>query len=236
MSVVLQSFAQCRTFTELAQAIVDARLFSHDFSACLIAEVGKDGHIREAGRFGITGPGPSSEAVPLSDGGLIAQAAKKRTPTVLLNVLDAARARSLTPSSDIDDLMVDNGFTTIVVMPLRSAGLLKAVVGLASVAEPASEVELAHDYTELQALLTLATRSVAYSQSLVNDAFAPMLTSREQAIVALIAGWFTNKEIGAELNLSLATVKLSISGLFAKLGVSTRMQAADRAIELGIIA
>lgn len=232
----LQSLAQCRTATELAQAIVEARLFNHDFSACLIAEVGEDGRIREAGRYGIAGPGPSAEAVPLSDGGLIAQALKESAPSVIADVAEAARNKRIGPSGDIDELITANAFNTLVAMPLRSGGLLNGLIILASVGQAQPDIELAHDYDELQALLTLATRSVAYMQSQASDSAAPVLTPREHAIVSLIAGGLTNKEIGVELNLSFATVKLSISSLFAKLGVSVRQDAADKAKKLGIVA
>ena len=232
---LLAPLSLCRSFGELAQVIVQAGLYNHDFTGCLIAEIGEDGRIREAGRYGITGPGPSSESVPLWDEGLIAKAMKKNTPTVLENALEAAKERSLTPSSDIDELLELNGFQTIVAMPLRSFGLLNGVIGLASVSKPTQELKLNYDYKHLQALMTLATRSVAYSQPVVSRELTPVLTQRDRTIQSYLAKGQTNKEIATELKISLPTVKLSVSNLLSKLGVSGRQAAAERAYELGVI-
>lgn len=230
----LSSFAHCRSFAELAQTLVAANLYNHDFTGCMIAEIGEDGQIREAGRYGIIGAGPSADAVPLWDGGLVAQALKKSSPTVIENALDAAGKKMITPSSDIDDILSLNGFQTIVTIPLRSSGLLTGVVGLASVEPLEKEIEMNFDFEELQLLLTLATRSVAYSESANQKQLSPVLTSRDRAVLNLIADGYTNKEISKELKLSLPTVKLSVSSLLAKLGVSGRSAAGDKARELGL--
>lgn len=52
------------------------------------------------------------------------------------------------------------------------------------------------------------------------------LTDRERDVLSLIADGMTNREIGAELFLSEKTVKNYVSGLFAKLGMQRRTQAA----------
>lgn len=232
---LLAPLSLCRSFGELAQVIVQAGLYNHDFTGCLIAEIGEDGRIREAGRYGITGPGPSSESVPLWDEGLIAKAMKKNTPTIIVGALDAAKERRLTPSSDIDELLELNGFQTIVAIPLRSFGLLNGVIGLVSVSKPTTELKMNYDYKHLQALMTLATRSVAYSQPVVSKELTPVLTQRDRTILSFLARGLTNKEIATELKISLPTVKLSVSNLLPKLGVSGRQAAAERAYELGII-
>lgn len=234
-SNLLAPLSLCRSFSELAQVIVQAGLYNHDFTGCLIAEIGEDGRIREAGRYGITGPGPSSESVPLWDEGLIAKAMKKNTPTIIEGALDAAKDRRLTPSSDIDELLELNGFQTIVAIPLRSFGLLNGVIGLVSVSKPNTELKMNYDYKHLQALMTLATRSVAYSQPVVSKELTPVLTQRDRTILSFLAKGLTNKEIATELKISLPTVKLSVSNLLSKLGVSGRQAAAERACELGVI-
>lgn len=215
--------------------LVQAGLYNHDFSGCLIAEMGEDGRIRETGRFGITGPGPSSESVPLWDEGLIAQAAKKTTPTLIEYALEAAKDKRLTPSSDIDDLLALNGFQTVVAIPLRSFGLLNGIVGLCSVSVPNKELKMNYDFKNFQALMTLATRSVAYSQPKQQTALKPVLTTRDRAVLDLIAKGKTNNEIANELKLSVPTVKLSVSNLLAKLGSSSRHSAAEKAFDLGVI-
>lgn len=231
---LLPPLAHCRNFTEMAQVLVQSNLYNHEFTGCMIAEIGEDGRIREAGRYGIVGPGPSAEAVPLWDEGLIAKALKKSSPTVIENALDAAKERRLTPSSDIDDTLSLNGFQTIVAIPLRSFGLLNGVIGLASVATLTEELQMDYDYEDLQSLLTLATRSVAYSQSTNQKDLSPVFTHRDRDVLRLIADGLTNKEIAKELNLSLPTVKLSVSNLLAKMGVSGRAAAGDKARELGM--
>lgn len=181
------------------------------------------------------GPGPSSESVPLWDDGLIARAMKKSTPTVIEDTFEAAQTRSLTPSGDIDELIVLNGFQTVVAMPLRSFGLLNGVVGLASVSRPSGELMLNYDYKNFQALMTLATRAVAYAQPAQRYDQTPLLTVRDRAILTAISKGLTNNEIVAELKLSLPTIKLAVSNLLAKLSVATRQAAVERAHHLGLL-
>lgn len=52
------------------------------------------------------------------------------------------------------------------------------------------------------------------------------LTLRESQLLGLIATGMTNREMGLELGLAEKTVKNYVSGLFAKLGVTRRAQAA----------
>lgn len=234
-SSLLDPLSMCRNFGELAQVLIQARLYNHDFTGCLIAEVGEDGRIREAGRFGITGPGPSSESVPLWDEGLVAQAAKKSTPTLIENALEAAKERRLTPSSDIDDILAINGFQTVMAIPLRSFGLLNGIVGLCSVGAVEEELKANYDHENFQALMTLATRSIAYSQPDPKASIKLLLTKRDREVLELIAKGMTNKEVAYELKLSIPTVKLSVSNLLAKLGTNSRHSAAERASQLGLV-
>ena len=61
------------------------------------------------------------------------------------------------------------------------------------------------------------------------------LTSRETEILALIAEGKTNKEIAADLFISVNTVKVHVSNVFQKIGVSSRTEATLYAIENGIV-
>ena len=61
------------------------------------------------------------------------------------------------------------------------------------------------------------------------------LTLREQAVLRLVAQGQTNRAIARTLNVSVGTVKLHVSHIIAKLGVSDRTQAAVRAVELGLV-
>jgi DNA-binding NarL/FixJ family response regulator len=61
------------------------------------------------------------------------------------------------------------------------------------------------------------------------------LTPRETEVLGLLAAGSTNRQVAAELHLSLSTVKRHVEHIIRKLGVSDRTQAAVRAIELGIV-
>jgi LuxR family maltose regulon positive regulatory protein len=61
------------------------------------------------------------------------------------------------------------------------------------------------------------------------------LTDRETAILRALRGPLTAREIGAELHLSLNTVKGYAKSLYRKLGVETRSDAVRRGHELGLI-
>ena len=61
------------------------------------------------------------------------------------------------------------------------------------------------------------------------------LTEREIEVLQLLPQGKTNREIAAELHLSLSTVKKRLERIIAKLGVSDRTQAAVKAIELGLV-
>jgi DNA-binding NarL/FixJ family response regulator len=79
----------------------------------------------------------------------------------------------------------------------------------------------------------------AVTRSVVAQLTAPVeaapelnLTLRETQILRLIGTGMTNREMGAELALTEKTVKNYVSGLFAKLGVARRSQAAVMSVEM----
>jgi len=61
------------------------------------------------------------------------------------------------------------------------------------------------------------------------------LTEREIEVLRLLAAGLSNRQIAAQLVVSLGTAKAHIHHIFGKLGVSSRTQAASRAQELGLI-
>lgn len=61
------------------------------------------------------------------------------------------------------------------------------------------------------------------------------LTAREHEILGLIAEGLSNREIGERLFVSENTVKTHSSRIFDKLGVNRRVQAVQKARELGLI-
>ena len=54
----------------------------------------------------------------------------------------------------------------------------------------------------------------------------PYLTHREQEVLAFLIVGKTNREIAAELHVSVPSVKAHLSNIYAKLGVSNRTEAA----------
>lgn len=61
------------------------------------------------------------------------------------------------------------------------------------------------------------------------------LTKREQEVLRFLAQDLTNQEIANRLAIALPTVKSHISSIFSKLGVNSRMKAAEKARELKLI-
>lgn len=65
--------------------------------------------------------------------------------------------------------------------------------------------------------------------------FPDPLTPRELEVLRLMALGQTNRQISRNLKYSVATAKLDARRIIAKLGVPDRLQAADRAIEIGLL-
>jgi ATP/maltotriose-dependent transcriptional regulator MalT len=61
------------------------------------------------------------------------------------------------------------------------------------------------------------------------------LTAREQDVLALLADGLPNREIAQALTISEHTVKFHLASIFGKLGVSTRTEAVQRGLRLGLI-
>ncbi|SCY18679.1 LuxR C-terminal-related transcriptional regulator [Desulfoluna spongiiphila] len=74
-----------------------------------------------------------------------------------------------------------------------------------------------------------AIRKQAFVQGPVN-----LLTQRETEIVPLLAEGMSNKEIAEILNVSEGTVKTHLKNIFRKLGANSRIDALNRARELGL--
>jgi DNA-binding NarL/FixJ family response regulator len=64
---------------------------------------------------------------------------------------------------------------------------------------------------------------------------AAMLTPRERQILGLIAKAMTTRQMATRLKISQFTVEAHIANLYSKLGVRGRVEAAQRANELGLV-
>lgn len=61
------------------------------------------------------------------------------------------------------------------------------------------------------------------------------LTEREMSVVLCLAQGLTNEEIANRLHISVHTVKAHLEAIYDKLGVSNRVQAAIKAVVIGLI-
>lgn len=117
--------------------------------------------------------------------------------------------------------MAQAGAHGYILKETRSADLLRAVrmvVTNGAVLSPEVLTDLLRQYRRLAQ----------------TAAAAPSLSPREQAILRLVAAGATNREIAAQLALSTQTIKNQLSAIYARLGVSNRIEAAVMAIEKGL--
>jgi DNA-binding NarL/FixJ family response regulator len=61
------------------------------------------------------------------------------------------------------------------------------------------------------------------------------LTTREHDVLALLADGLPNRDIARALAISEHTVKFHLASIFGKLGASTRTEAVQRGLRLGVI-
>jgi len=61
------------------------------------------------------------------------------------------------------------------------------------------------------------------------------LTTRELDVLELVADGRSNHDIGTALEISDHTVKFHLASIYGKLGVSTRTEAVQRGLRLGVI-
>ncbi len=62
-----------------------------------------------------------------------------------------------------------------------------------------------------------------------------VLTTREREVLALLAEGLANREIAAEMFVTLATVKTHVAHIYSKLGARNRNDALGRAVALGLL-
>jgi LuxR family maltose regulon positive regulatory protein len=67
------------------------------------------------------------------------------------------------------------------------------------------------------------------------DDLTDPLTRREREVLAFLGKWLSDKEIAQELVISPRTVKKHASNIYGKLGVKNRMQAVEKAKDLGLL-
>jgi DNA-binding CsgD family transcriptional regulator len=242
-SELVKKLATCRNFTEISQLLTTFPLTDARFSGAILASLDADGGIRELGRFGLLGTGPSKESVALSSKGLIAKAMSALYPSLIKNIGTHAKDRLLTPESDMDALAIQNDLETAFVIPLVDQSYLYGVLGLLTREPIDQEPKFLIEQDTFQALLGMAIRSVAYRNPKDTkkelDRQSPEvslahLTFREQTILAALAQDKPNQEISQDLSLSISTIKVGVSEILKKLGVATRKEAGIKARYSGL--
>lgn len=63
----------------------------------------------------------------------------------------------------------------------------------------------------------------------------PELTEREMNVLFLLAKGLKNDEISLKLHISVHTTKAHLESVYTKLGVTNRVQAAMKAVFLGLV-
>lgn len=115
----------------------------------------------------------------------------------------------------------------VVVLPSLGDGVARAMI-----AAGARGVVLGSELERTLAPTVRATRTgqVSVPEPGRRQIFPPALSHRENTILALVARGHTNAQIAARLFLAESTVKSHLRSVFAKLGVSSRQEAAAVAI------
>jgi two-component system, NarL family, response regulator len=91
------------------------------------------------------------------------------------------------------------------------------------------------DITASQEIFSVFDRTANTQPPQLLQPEMPVLTKREQEILALVSTGKSNQEIGAILYITTGTVRVHIHTILSKLGVRDRTQAAILAIKNGIV-
>jgi DNA-binding NarL/FixJ family response regulator len=140
------------------------------------------------------------------------------------------------------------GSAVVKVVALLGAGQVGAVAGVVGAGSDGVALRgaAAGDLAEAIEAVLAGRRYVAATLSSgllgqLHSVAAPdpgeeVLTYREREVLALLAGGASNREIAAQLSVTLATVKSHLVHVYAKLEVRNRQEALSRAVGLGLLA
>lgn len=113
-------------------------------------------------------------------------------------------------------------------MPLR-VYLRGAAAAFRERLAPDPNLEIVDRIDEAEVVLSLPPMNADH------DLLIEALTAREHDVLALLADGLSNRDIAARLDISEHTVKFHLASIFGKLGVSTRTEAVQRGLRLGVI-
>jgi DNA-binding NarL/FixJ family response regulator len=154
-----------------------------------------------------------------------------------IQVLDALQASSDSPPCLLLTTF-DDGEAFLEGVRAGARGYLRKDAPLAQLRE-AIHI-LARGETFLQPALTAGVLHGFRSARLgsipeASPVFQEPLTGREQEVLRLMAGGYSNREIASALGTAEATAKVHVSSILSKLGVRDRTRAVLRALEWGLL-
>lgn len=204
--------------------------------------VADDHPVFRSGMRALLSSTPGIEVVGEADTGeeAIILATKLRPDVVLMDLqmpgtggVEATR-RVLDASPDVRVLVVTMYEDDDLVFATLRAGARGYVLKGASPADMVRAVQVVGDGEAIFSP-AIAQRLIGFfSQPRPAEPAFPELTDREREILTLIAWGRSNREIAAELYLSLKTVRNHVSNIFGKLQVANRAEAILRAREAGL--
>lgn len=229
--------AASRSFADVCRALVHTPIFDQIITGALIARIDEDAHIRESGRYGISGPSPSEIPVSLWDTGLISRSTMMGEPQFYNNLKEMASHKQLTPRGDIDQIALQNEFQSLLVIPLVESGFIYGVLGLLSPDPMPEEPKNLIGFNLMQSLLSLSVRSLGQKVATLYQEGAQDydLSNRELKVLRLIAEGQTNQEIALAMNLSVPSIKLAVGSILKKLMVANRKLAIAKARASGLL-
>ncbi|MFN2445736.1 MAG: LuxR C-terminal-related transcriptional regulator [Vicinamibacterales bacterium] len=99
----------------------------------------------------------------------------------------------------------------------------------------APEVELVVMSPRTLAALSMRRSTRARDTDESDDDLVEALTRREHDVLALVADGLGNRDVASSLGISEHTVKFHLASIFGKLGASSRTEAVQRGLRLGLI-
>jgi LuxR family transcriptional regulator, maltose regulon positive regulatory protein len=183
------------------------------------------------------------EACALAARSDLGQAPQSSRAHVAMGAAHAARGRLEEARAELEHSFQNRGSIGLSPWPdLEAALLLGGVLvdlgdrpGAAELADEARAVlAVLPDGTEaLRAKLAELDRRIAGRHRLVS--LTEPLTDREVAVLRLLSGSLSLREIGQELYVSANTVKTHTQAIYRKLGVSTRHDAVEQGKQMGVL-
>ncbi len=174
----------------------------------------------------------------------------ERDVTVVVEAGDGPEAIALVESLHPDVLLLDvempggSAERTISTVRRRSPGT--AVVVLTMHTDAVLQRQLLRagasafvskniDERALIELIVAAEPARAAASAAAPAPAAGILTDRELEVIRMIAQAYTNREIGARLNITEGTVKRHTTNIYAKLGAASRIDAVRKVIRLDLL-